>query len=110
MMTIDEYCAEHELSVYRLDGGFDHCVVGIDHGHNRLIYDAEQVVAVLRERDGLDEDAAWEYFEYNIASAYIGASTPVYIRLVQFAAPAAATVVAEEGGFVMGIAGGGETA
>ena len=34
---------------------------------------------VLMERDGMDEEEAFEFFQFNIEQAYVGQTTPVYI-------------------------------
>ena len=65
--------------------GFDDCIIGFadvwdgDERVVRIIYDAMRMVHVLMDRDGMTEDEAVEYFEFNIESAYVGKSTPVYM-------------------------------
>jgi hypothetical protein len=38
-----------------------------------------EVIEVLQERDEMTYDEALEYFEFNIAGAYVGEQTPVFV-------------------------------
>lgn len=62
------------------EGNFDAAIIGVDQDGERLIYDSNSVVQVLIN-DGMDEEDAWEYFYYNIAGAYVGKNTPLFIQL-----------------------------
>ena len=71
----------HEGEFLRMtEGNFDAAIIGIDQDGERLIYDSNSVVQVLIN-DGMDEEDAWEYFYYNIAGAYVGKNTPMFIQL-----------------------------
>ena len=45
------------------------------------LYDHDKCIKILMERDGMDEDSAEEYFEYNVVGAYIGDKTPMIATL-----------------------------
>ena len=66
--------------------GYDAAIIGQanvwrDHGrHDVIVYDAHKIIGILVERDGMSEEDAEEFFEFNIAGAYVGVSTPVYVR------------------------------
>ena len=62
------------------EGNFDAAIIGVDQDGERLIYDSNSVVQVLIN-DGMDEEDAWDYFYYNIAGAYVGKNTPLFIQL-----------------------------
>ena len=64
-----------------LADGFDNAFIGVDNGHRHLkaIYDTYKVINILVERDGMDEDEALEFFEFNIAGAYVGKHTPEFV-------------------------------
>ena len=94
-MTVDEYTAETGISLLRIEGGYDDCAVGVDEAHGRLVYDADQIVARIAARDQISDDEAWEYFRYNIESAYFGTHTPVYIKVIKFVRPPAVAPVDE---------------
>jgi hypothetical protein len=44
-----------------------------------LVYDADKMIKVFVDRDGMSEDEAHEYILFNIESAYIGEDTPVLV-------------------------------
>ena len=45
----------------------------------RLVYSGEKIVKVLMERDGMTEEEAYEFVDFNIAGAYMGEETPVIV-------------------------------
>lgn len=65
--------------------GFDNAIIGtssIWNGKERvdvLVYDIYRMVEQLIIRDGMNEDEALDYIEYNIQNAYIGKDTPVIV-------------------------------
>ena len=44
-----------------------------------LVYDADKMIKVFVDRDGLSEEEANEYILFNIEGAYIGKDTPVLV-------------------------------
>jgi hypothetical protein len=44
-----------------------------------LVYDADKMIKVFMDRDGMTEDEAHEYILFNIESTYIGEDTPVLV-------------------------------
>ncbi len=64
--------------------GYDDCVIGVT-PDLRLIYDRDLVIEKLRQElsDGASElgEEAVEFFDYNIAGAYVGPKTPLYVSL-----------------------------
>ena len=42
------------------------------------IYSVERVLKVLMQ-DGMDEEEAQEWFDFNIIGAWLGAGTPIYM-------------------------------
>jgi hypothetical protein len=60
---------------------YDSCIVGVIEragGEQCLCYDAYKVVAKLVANGMADEDA-WEFFAYNVVSAYLGKHTPAFL-------------------------------
>jgi hypothetical protein len=43
------------------------------------VYDKEKVIDILIERDGMTEQEAEEFFDFNILGAYVGESTPAFL-------------------------------
>jgi hypothetical protein len=71
---IFEYYPEEES--LKADG-FDDAVIGIDENTFRLIYSCKKCLEILI-KDGMDEEDAEEYFEYNVKSAWVGEKTPIW--------------------------------
>ena len=63
--------------------GFDEAVIGIGRQFNKnlVIYDEDKCIQILMERDGMSEEEAIEFFEFNVVGAYVGEYTPIYVRL-----------------------------
>ena len=81
-MTCRELIAEINPETYLLPEEHDDALIGYVEQWNApitAIYSAEKVVESL-QTDGLSHEDAWEYFEFNIAGAYIGQSTPLFLR------------------------------
>jgi|TARA_R110000868_G_scaffold94436_1_gene260504 hypothetical protein len=64
--------------------GFDEAVIGVVErlGTQAICYDTEKVIEILM-RDMSEEDA-WEYFQYNIAGAWVGEHTPFFLTRDSF--------------------------
>ena len=59
--------------------GFDDAVIGVASDNSKVVYSADKVIGILKDRDGMTDDEALEYFEYNIAGSYVGPSTPLFV-------------------------------
>ena len=65
--------------------GFDIAIIGtasVCNGNERvevLVYDIFVMVQQLIVRDGMTEEEALEYIEFNIENAYIGKDTPIIV-------------------------------
>jgi hypothetical protein len=81
-----ELCKEHydeDLPMLKADG-YDDCVIGFcsKFGQPRIIaYSRPAVIAKLISHDGMSEEEAEEFFEYNIIGAYVGETTPCFIEM-----------------------------
>lgn len=58
--------------------GFDDAIIGVEPDSVRVIYDRNRMVEILME-DGMEEEEAIEFLEYNTWGAYVGEHTPIYI-------------------------------
>jgi hypothetical protein len=65
----------YDENILKADG-FDEAVIGIDQNDMRLIYSVRKCIDILTE--DMSEEEAVEYFEYNVASAYVGEQTPIW--------------------------------
>jgi hypothetical protein len=61
--------------------GFDYAIIGVDEQNGRIVYDIDEVINTLI-MEGMDVDEAFEYYDYNIAGAYVGEKTPVFMRKI----------------------------
>ena len=59
--------------------GFDDAVIGTCYNTGRIVYSIERMLAILMERDGMSMEEAIEFFDFNIAGAYVGEMTPMYV-------------------------------
>ena len=60
--------------------GFDDAICGVDTVGVRVCYDVDKCIEILVKEHGMDLDEAIEYFDFNVASAYVGEQTPLYIK------------------------------
>ena len=58
--------------------GHDDAIAGYDY-NGRVIYFANEIIGTLMERDGMTDEEAVEFFDFNIAGAYVGEYTPIYM-------------------------------
>ena len=67
-----------------LADGFEGALIGYAQQFNRVLalYDWEQCLKILVERDGMTWDDAEEFFEFNVIGAWVGDATPVFARLL----------------------------
>lgn len=64
--------------------GFDEALVGLALSYSSNIpvaaYSVSKIIHILKEENGMSEDAALEYFEYNLFGGYFGEYSPVFIQ------------------------------
>jgi len=62
--------------------GFDDAIIGYGTHFNAsvVIYNYNRCLEILISRDGMSEDDAIEYMEFNVCGAWMGENTPVFIR------------------------------
>jgi hypothetical protein len=63
--------------------GFDEAIIGIGRQFNKqlVIYDEDKCIQILMERDGMTDEEAIEFFEFNVVGAYVGEHTPVFVAV-----------------------------
>jgi hypothetical protein len=63
--------------------GFDEAVIGVCMTWNdntlveRVVYDGNKILDLLKSDGEMDEEEAQEYLDYNIIGAYMGDTTPI---------------------------------
>lgn len=77
-----EQIAEINPDAIVLDG-FNDAIIGMAERINfgpLVAYDAEKIISIMVERDGMTDEDAREYFEYNISGSYLGEYSPIFIN------------------------------
>jgi len=83
-MTKLEIIVEHysDLELLKADG-FDEAVLGIacikQTGVYVLVYSRAKCIEILMTRDGMSEEEAQEYFDFNVEGSYMGEKTPIWV-------------------------------
>jgi len=65
-----------------LANGFDSAVLGLSRGPGRedvAVYSIDRCIDVLVQRDGMSEEEAIEYMNFNVLDAYMGPMTPIFV-------------------------------
>jgi hypothetical protein len=64
--------------------GHDEAILGIAERDwiPLVVYDTAKIIKLLRNRDRMSFDEAEEFFEFNIAGAYLGDQTPLFLRRI----------------------------
>jgi hypothetical protein len=62
--------------------GFDGAIVGVGTHFNTdvIIYNYDDCVQILVDRDGMTYEEAIEFMEYNVCGAWVGQDSPVFYR------------------------------
>ena len=80
-MTLREWLAERAPDILLADG-FDAALIGYAERCGepaRAVYDVDRCIALLRDHDGLTEEDAVDFFEYNVLGAWVGPHTPMFL-------------------------------
>ena len=69
--------------------GFDNAVLGMSRGtlgEDVAVYSIDRCIDVLVQRDGMTEEEAIEYMNFNVLDAYMGPMTPIFVYEMDAAA------------------------
>lgn len=80
---MDQYLADQGSSALLADG-FGDAIVGVTSGNGNsvVVYDQSKVIDILMDEGARYEDAV-EYFWFNVAGAYVGPETPIFLVRVE---------------------------
>ena len=72
--------AEEYPDLMRMDG-FDDAILGVVEriGLQTVCYDLNKVISMLMEQ-GMDEQDAWDWYQFNMVGAWVGEATPVFLE------------------------------
>ena len=79
---LDAYPGSEEDLVFLEPEYFDEAVIGVAQSQTGLFavcYSEPKVLEILVEHDGMSQDEAMEYYQFNIMGAYVGENTPVFV-------------------------------
>lgn len=65
--------------IFLMEEEYDSCVVGVSL-EGQVIYDEEAIRMQLQQKNGMDAEEAMEYFDFNIAGAYVE-NGPIFITV-----------------------------
>jgi hypothetical protein len=63
--------------------GFDEAIIGSITSYGRgetVLYSTQKILEVMMERDGMTEEDAIEFFNYNIIGSYNGNGMPAFLN------------------------------
>ena len=82
------HLAEQDPDLLFADG-FDLALLGSVQRFNQTValYDRQKCIQVLMGRDGMTEEEAEEFFEFNVVGAFVGDYTPAFATLLKTEQP-----------------------
>ncbi len=78
-----EYLADVHPEVILLEPSeLDAAIIGVveDKGEPRVVYSRRKLIECFEDQ-GMEAEAAEEWYEFNVAGAYLGPNTPLYLDL-----------------------------
>lgn len=75
---IVELYGDHDVDLLFADG-LDDAIIGICPDSFRIVYSRSKVIDIFI-LDGMTDEEAVEYAEYNTFCAYVGAQTPIWVE------------------------------
>ena len=63
--------------------GFEKALIGLGYQFNTqlAVYDWDKCVEILVDRDKISREEAVEWMDFNVTGAWVGRSTPVFVRV-----------------------------
>jgi hypothetical protein len=80
MKILDRILEEYPEEEFLKADGFDDAIIGVEYNSMKLIYSTDLMHKILVDRDGMSDDDAIEFLEFNVFGAYVGEKTPIYCR------------------------------
>ena len=65
-----------------LADGFEAALIGTGERCGQptiAVYDREKCIELLMTRDGMTDEEAVEFFEFNVVGAWVGEQTPIFV-------------------------------
>ena len=74
--TLEKIIEKYPQEEFLKADGFDDAIIGLDANEMRLIYSNSKCIEILCA--DMDEEEAWEHFDFNVVNAYVGEQTPIW--------------------------------
>ena len=58
---------------------YDKCIIGMTYDGGKVIYDTFLVLKSLMQDQGMTDEEALDWFEYNMLGSYMGEGTPIFM-------------------------------
>lgn len=88
MTKLDIICEAYPDEQFLSADGFDDAIIGVNcdktTGVYKLVYSNLKCVEILMIRDGMSQEEAIEYFDFNVEGAYMGEKTPIWVEDMYF--------------------------
>ena len=81
-MPIRKAILEETDETYTFADGFDEAIMGTANSFGQrsvVAYDVEKIIKILM-KDKMTYEEAREYYNFNIAGAYVGEATPIFVE------------------------------
>jgi hypothetical protein len=81
---IQDAIADNETML--MADGLEDALVGVTMNHHHatvFVYDYDLCIKVLVDRDGMSEEEADEFLQFNTLGAYVGDDGPLFVRFVR---------------------------
>lgn len=81
---IKEWISEQNPEALFADG-FEDALIGSAEQFSKVCaaYDYNACIRILKDRDGMSEDEAVEFFSFNVTGAYVGEFTPIFVVVLR---------------------------
>lgn len=79
---VEELASENTLFADGLDDAIIGVVERIDFDETIILYDTNKIIDLLKA-EGMNNEEATEYFQYNILGSYMGEGTPAFATLLK---------------------------
>jgi hypothetical protein len=60
--------------------GFNDAILGVDFSTHRVVYSIERCLEILETKEGMNAEDAMDHFYYNVAGAWVGEDTPIWMH------------------------------
>lgn len=74
---LDEIIGCYDEETFLKADGLDEAIIGVDSSSMRLIYSVKKCLDIFMD-EGMSEEDAMEYFNFNVSGAYVGEQTPIW--------------------------------